>query len=85
MNSCREWVDGNYQSCQTCKGYVSCIAKELYSRSCPDELVWDDRERQCAKYSTTCSHLTTRSDGKLRFVFVFCFVLGGGGGGGVRG
>uniref|UniRef100_A0A8W8ILH2 Chitin-binding type-2 domain-containing protein n=1 Tax=Magallana gigas TaxID=29159 RepID=A0A8W8ILH2_MAGGI len=62
VNSCRELVDGNYQSCQTCEGYVSCIDKELYSRSCPGQLVWDDRERKCAEFSTTCSHLTTQSE-----------------------
>eukprot|EP00105_Crassostrea_gigas_P036437 XP_019920585.1 PREDICTED: uncharacterized protein LOC109617950 [Crassostrea gigas] len=65
VNSCRELVDGNYQSCQTCEGYVSCIDKELYSRSCPGQLVWDDRERKCAEFSTTCSHLTTQSEDEI--------------------
>lgn len=54
VSDCKHWVNGHYQSCETCNGYVSCANQILYKRSCPANLVWDDHAKQCLYISTTC-------------------------------
>ncbi|XP_062603079.1 uncharacterized protein LOC134264818 [Saccostrea cucullata] len=53
--------DGNYQSCYTCEGYVSCTGTKLDNMSCPladpisnSSLVWDDKNKTCTHRSNTC-------------------------------
>ncbi|XP_022318090.2 uncharacterized protein LOC111121214 isoform X2 [Crassostrea virginica] len=57
--SCSGLADGNYQSCHTCEGYISCVGGSLIPRSCqphhPNQTVfWDDFEKRCNFVSYTC-------------------------------
>ncbi|XP_065925067.1 A disintegrin and metalloproteinase with thrombospondin motifs adt-1-like [Magallana gigas] len=55
VSDCKHWVDGKYQSCETCNGFVQCQNQIMYKLSCPPRLVWDDREKGCTWHtSTTC-------------------------------
>nr|XP_034329828.1 SCO-spondin isoform X4 [Crassostrea gigas] len=66
VSDCKHWVNGHYQSCETCNGYVSCANQILYKRSCPANLVWDDQAKQCLYISTTCPPpITTPKTNKL--------------------
>ena len=58
---CSSKADGDYQSCETCNGYLTCSNGELYRRPCPAKLVWDDVEKRCEATSTTCPYATIKS------------------------
>merc|ERR1711893_207758 len=48
-------VDGDYQSCETCEGYVTCSNGFLFQRPCgAPGLVWDDGLKRCEYTSPTC-------------------------------
>lgn len=60
VSNCKHLLDGHYQSCETCNGYVTCSNQNCYKRTCPTNLVWDDHAKQCLYNSTTCpSPITT--------------------------
>lgn len=63
---------GDYQSCNTCNGYVSCGGHVLSNRDCPSTLMWDSLKGRCEYNSSTCDpqHLP-----KLNWTFYDCFVL----------
>ncbi|XP_078312840.1 A disintegrin and metalloproteinase with thrombospondin motifs adt-1-like [Crassostrea virginica] len=54
VSDCTNWEDGNYQSCKTCRGFVTCAHNQLFDRDCPGNLVWDDIVRRCEYTSRTC-------------------------------
>ena len=60
VSDCSGVADGDYQSCKTCEGYVSCSNGYYFDRPCPDNrpgekpLVWDDEKKRCEYESTTC-------------------------------
>ena len=60
VSDCSGVADGDYQSCKTCEGYVSCSNGYYFDRPCPDNrpgekpLVWDDVKKRCEYESTTC-------------------------------
>ena len=43
VEDCTGKYNGDYQSCETCSGYVSCWDEELTAQLCPDFLLWDDQ------------------------------------------
>ena len=47
VSDCKGMPDGEYQSCRSCAGYVTCSMGHLYERSCPAGLVWNDEEKRC--------------------------------------
>lgn len=59
-NNCTGRDDGNYQSCYTCHGYVSCSNGNIYNMSCAQNhenkppLLWNNIERRCEETSPTC-------------------------------
>jgi len=64
VSSCADVVDGNYQSCETCKGYVTCSNGFLYEMPCAlDDTVWDDNMKRCEFTSDTCKD-TDKEDNK---------------------
>ncbi|XP_062609584.1 uncharacterized protein LOC134271389 [Saccostrea cucullata] len=54
VDSCWGVADGDYQSCVTCHGYVTCSNNFIYHRTCPANLIWDDSREQCDSQSKTC-------------------------------
>ncbi|XP_062603072.1 uncharacterized protein LOC134264808 isoform X2 [Saccostrea cucullata] len=55
VNSCLKVADGDYQSCDTCHGYVSCTNNYIFYRNCPTvDLFWDDNKKRCEWKSETC-------------------------------
>ena len=63
--SCDGLPAGNYQSCYTCRGYVTCAPGHFpMLRPCPATLIWDDVKKICDYTSTTCDPLdfTTTTD-----------------------
>ncbi|XP_065941679.1 uncharacterized protein [Magallana gigas] len=55
VDQCYNICDGDYQSCATCNGYVTCANRILYPRDCPNRfLVWDDHTKTCESVSNTC-------------------------------
>ena len=53
--NCRHMSNGDYQSCKTCEGYVTCAYGRLYDRPCPANLLWDDERKRCGWESRTCN------------------------------
>jgi subtilisin-like proprotein convertase family protein len=59
VDSCSGMANGNYQSCSTCEGYVSCSNGYTFNMPCAPAnppLVWDDTAQTCAFTSTTCPY-----------------------------
>lgn len=55
VDQCYNICDGDYQSCWTCKGYITCANRILHQRNCSDShLVWDDHTKRCESVSNTC-------------------------------
>lgn len=54
--SCTDLANGNYQICDNCTSYATCVNGALSSIShCPDGMIWNDVEpKGCAIESTTC-------------------------------
>ncbi|XP_055996161.1 uncharacterized protein LOC125647708 [Ostrea edulis] len=55
VDNCTNVDDHDYQSCNTCNGYVTCSNGRLSNMTCPGKLVWDDYNKTCEWNSTTCS------------------------------
>ena len=56
VSSCSGITPGNYQSCVTCLGYVSCAAGEiLYNMPCPTGTEWDDSTKLCVYETGVCT------------------------------
>ncbi|XP_062607825.1 uncharacterized protein LOC134269637 [Saccostrea cucullata] len=58
--------NGHYQSCESCRKYVTCSNENMYDRDCPGVLVWDDVAKQCLYTSTTCNIQTPLSSETFR-------------------
>lgn len=56
VKECHFMCPGNYHSCETCKGYVSCSHGNISPlRPCQNSyLVWDDNLKRCESESSTC-------------------------------
>lgn len=58
VDQCYDICNGDYRSCLTCKGYVTCANRLLWPRNCSDDansnLVWDDTKKRCDSTSDTC-------------------------------
>lgn len=57
VKDCRLMCNGDYQSCETCEGYVSCNSEYLTKRKCSNTdiiLFWDDKLKACEYRSSTC-------------------------------
>ena len=59
IKSCKGRTDGNYQSCFTCGGFISCLNDITYNMSCmpsfPDRpILWDNIKGRCDYNSITC-------------------------------
>ncbi|XP_062602385.1 uncharacterized protein LOC134264097 [Saccostrea cucullata] len=57
--SCLDQVDGNYQSCYTCEGFIRCLNGILNNLTCAPshediKIYWDDVAKQCQFISSTC-------------------------------
>nr|XP_022317354.1 uncharacterized protein PFB0145c-like [Crassostrea virginica] len=52
---CYNICDGDFQSCNTCTGYITCANRNLYNRPCFGNLVWDDTTKSCEATSNTCN------------------------------
>ncbi|XP_062575468.1 uncharacterized protein LOC134237373 [Saccostrea cucullata] len=55
QESCLRVPDGNYQSCDTCHGYVTCANNYYFTMNCPETLKWDDNKKSCERTSETCN------------------------------
>ncbi|XP_052692824.1 uncharacterized protein LOC128171107 [Crassostrea angulata] len=60
VNNCTGRPDGDYQSCYTCNGFVSCSLGILSNRTCAfsddDKMVlWDNIKKRCGYSSDTCN------------------------------
>uniref|UniRef100_A0A8W8NLB6 Uncharacterized protein n=1 Tax=Magallana gigas TaxID=29159 RepID=A0A8W8NLB6_MAGGI len=61
VKDCHFMCRGDYQSCETCKGYVSCDHGYLTKRICINPrfnitLFWDDKLKACEFESSTCDY-----------------------------
>lgn len=59
VNNCTNRGDGDYQSCYTCHGYVSCSSGVLRNGTCQNfsknkPLLWDNIKGRCEMSSYTC-------------------------------
>ena len=67
VSDCSGMTDGDYQSCKTCEGYVSCSNGYYFDRPCAPNhpgakpLVWDDVKKRCEWTSSTCPSTTPSS------------------------
>ena len=52
--SCAGLSNGVYQSCNACKGFITCVGFTPYTIQCPLGLVFDDNKKRCGKTSDTC-------------------------------
>jgi len=52
--SCAGLPNGVYQSCNSCKGFITCVGFTPYTFQCPLGLVFDDNKKRCGKRSDTC-------------------------------
>ncbi|XP_046572103.1 keratin-associated protein 9-2-like [Haliotis rubra] len=59
ITSCTGRTAGDYQWCQTCKKYVTCVNNVMMVRDCPPTLVWDNNSNRCETTSTTCVEPST--------------------------
>lgn len=55
VSDCKGLTTGDYQSCKSCKVYVTCdFGVMIPDRPCPNDLVWDDIAKECWYSSRTC-------------------------------
>ncbi|XP_061172683.1 uncharacterized protein LOC133182001 [Saccostrea echinata] len=58
VSDCTTMRDGDYQSCFTCFGFVSCSNNITINKTCAKSdgsyLKWDDKIKECQFNSTTC-------------------------------
>ncbi|BFZ07479.1 hypothetical protein BsWGS_10518 [Bradybaena similaris] len=63
VSSCDGLQTGEYQSCQGCDVYLTCNNGVMFDkRPCPPGLLWNDVNKRCEQFSTTC----ISSEGKLQ-------------------
>ena len=55
VDRCDRKKDGLYQHCYSCKKFVKCRDGRLIEKDCAPDKVWDDIEKDCVWWSTTCS------------------------------
>jgi len=65
VSDCSGKPDGDYQSCETCNGFVTCSNGKLYNMPCAGGLVWDDSKKDCEYTSETCFESVLASRKKL--------------------
>merc|ERR1711988_1252433 len=53
VTSCAGMLDGDYQACDTCHGFVQCSSERLFYFECALG-VWDDSTKSCEYLSSTC-------------------------------
>ena len=66
VSDCSDMDNGDYQSCETCEGFVTCSNGHKYEMPCaPSDppLVWDDVKKRCEYESTTCPPTSPTSTG----------------------
>ncbi|XP_078334069.1 uncharacterized protein LOC111112854 [Crassostrea virginica] len=59
IKSCIGRADGNYQSCDTCDGFILCINGKTSKQSCAQSVIgrpihWDNIKGKCVYNSSTC-------------------------------
>ncbi|XP_067667423.1 uncharacterized protein [Haliotis asinina] len=59
ITSCTGQSIGNYQYCQTCKKFLTCVNNVKVVQDCPPSLVWDNNSKRCEITSTTCVEPST--------------------------
>lgn len=61
VQECHLMCDGDYQSCKTCNGYVTCNSGYISAlRPCQNSrVVWDDNLKRCEGVSSTCEQEDT--------------------------
>jgi len=65
VSDCSDKPDGDYQSCETCNGFVTCSNGLVNKMPCPGGLVWDDSKKDCEYTSETCFESVLASRKKL--------------------
>merc|ERR1712227_301723 len=65
VSDCSLVPTGDYQSCQGCNIYASCLGGNLIdNRPCPVGTQWDDDSKECVYRSKTCPYGTLIALGK---------------------
>ncbi|WP_018692612.1 chitin binding peritrophin-A domain-containing protein [Algicola sagamiensis] len=54
IEQCKGLPDGNYQSCQSCQNFATCISGQIYEHQCPEGLEYDASFDLCTYQSSTC-------------------------------
>ena len=54
VSDSRDMPEGDYPSCKTEEGYVTCKDFLLCEKVCPASAVWDDVKKRCVSISTEC-------------------------------
>ncbi|KAI0236117.1 hypothetical protein LSAT2_013344 [Lamellibrachia satsuma] len=54
VDNCIGRQNGDYQSCDTCRSFVTCSNSAKYVRPCAAGTEWDDDMKVCTWRSTTC-------------------------------
>ena len=55
VSSCKDKPDGDFQSCEGCDVYLSCVNGNIIDkRLCPPSTYWDDNAKSCLYESSTC-------------------------------
>ena len=54
VTSCQNLPEGNYPSCDTCIGYVSCHLGQIRYVGCPVNKFWDDQGKACIEDPSIC-------------------------------
>ncbi|XP_052692813.1 uncharacterized protein LOC128171091 isoform X2 [Crassostrea angulata] len=67
VRDCTDKIDGDYQSCYTCEGFITCSNDVLVPKNCsesyPDRPVyWDNIKQKCLFKSRTCDQKYTFDD-----------------------
>ena len=76
IRSCDGLPDGDYQSCNTCHGYVTCAnGKTFDNRPCPSGLEWDDNENKCLASSSTCTCINVIQTVSANYLDYVCFLF----------
>ena len=74
VKDCSGKPNGDYQSCTTCKGFITCSNNVLYNMPCPANTVWDDVVKRCEWVSTTCKSSTTSTQRPVTSKVAFHYI-----------
>ena len=55
ITSCSGLESGFYQSCDSCSTFLQCYRGHMFSLACPASLKWDNKEKLCEEFSSTCT------------------------------